>query len=199
MPGKGRPPQAIPSPISRHIITCYVRYQGSKHTVIYIYIYIYIYILVQTVISVQAKLEVIRRKHIVYLTGFGAYSSTWCKRTDKCTGTMGVDQLPSSTVRLYTLDNASNDKRPSRHIAALTFHELVQKFIGSRWIIGIRDITFSNIIIVTVKCFPTTIDWGCVMTCPVSNINSCTVEVLKWIRAFIPRFTVHIVTYPCWD
>ena len=29
MPGKGRPPQAIPSPISRHIITCYVRYQGS--------------------------------------------------------------------------------------------------------------------------------------------------------------------------
>ena len=34
MPGKGRPPQAIPSSISRHIITCYVRYQGSKHTVI---------------------------------------------------------------------------------------------------------------------------------------------------------------------
>ena len=29
-----------PSPISRHIITCYVRYQGSKYTVIYIYIYI---------------------------------------------------------------------------------------------------------------------------------------------------------------
>ena len=58
MPGKGRPPQAIPSPISRHIITCYVRYQGSKHTVIYI--------LVQTIISVQAKLEVVRRKHIVH-------------------------------------------------------------------------------------------------------------------------------------
>ena len=35
MPGKGRPPQAIPSPISRHIITCYVRYQGSKHSYIY--------------------------------------------------------------------------------------------------------------------------------------------------------------------
>ena len=69
MPGKGRPPQAIPSPISRHIITCYVRYQGSKHTVIYI--------LVQTIMSVQAKLEVVRRKHIVHLTGFGAYSSTW--------------------------------------------------------------------------------------------------------------------------
>ena len=50
MPGKGRPPQAIPSPISRHIITCYVRYQGSKHTVIYI--------LVQTIMSAQAKLEV---------------------------------------------------------------------------------------------------------------------------------------------
>ena len=35
MPGKGRPPQAIPSPINRHINTCYVRYQGSKYTVIY--------------------------------------------------------------------------------------------------------------------------------------------------------------------
>ena len=129
MPGKGRPPQAIPSPFSRHIITCYVRYQGSKHTVIYI--------LVQTIISVQAKLEVIRRKHIVHLTGFGAYSSTCYKGTDNCAGTMGVDQLPSSTVRLLTLDNASNDKRPSRHIAALTYHELVQKYIGSTWIISI--------------------------------------------------------------
>ena len=85
MPGKGRPRQAIPSPISRHIITCYVRYQGSKHTVIYIYIYVYTYIyificiLAQTIISVQAKLEVVRRKHIVHLTGFGAYSSTCCK------------------------------------------------------------------------------------------------------------------------
>ena len=26
--------------------------------------------------SVQAKLEVVRSKHIVHLTGFGAYSST---------------------------------------------------------------------------------------------------------------------------
>ena len=82
VPGKGRPPQAIPSPISRHIITCYVRYQGSKYTAnIYIYIYIYIYTLVQTIICVQAKLEVVRRKHIVHLTGFGAYSSTCCKET----------------------------------------------------------------------------------------------------------------------
>ena len=50
--------------------------------------------------SVQAKLEVVRRKHIVHPTGFGAYSSTCYKGTDNCAGTMGVDQLPSSTVRL---------------------------------------------------------------------------------------------------
>ena len=160
MPRKGRPPQAIPSSISRHIITCYVRYQGFKYS----YIYIYIYTLVQIIISVQAKLEVVRRKHIVHLKGFGAYSSTCCKGTDNCAGTMEVNQLPSSTVRLLTLKNASNDKRPSRHIATLIFHEFVQKYIGSRWIVGIRDITFSNFIIVTVKCFCTTIDWGCVMT-----------------------------------
>ena len=36
VPEKGRPPQAIPSTISRHIIPCYVRYQGSKiHSYIY--------------------------------------------------------------------------------------------------------------------------------------------------------------------
>ena len=50
--------------------------------------------------SVQAKLQVVRRKHIVHLTGFGAYSSTCYKGTDNCAGTMGADQLPSSTVRL---------------------------------------------------------------------------------------------------
>ena len=51
-------------------------------------------------ISVQAKLDVVRRKHIVHPAGFGAYSSTFCKGIDNCVGTMGVDQLPSSTVRL---------------------------------------------------------------------------------------------------
>ena len=50
--------------------------------------------------SVQAKLEVVRRKRIVHPTGFDAYSSTCCEGTDNCAGTMGVDQLPSSTVRL---------------------------------------------------------------------------------------------------
>ena len=67
---------------------------------IYIYIYIYIYTLVQTIISVEAKLEVVRRKHIVHPTGLGAYSPTRCKGTDNCAGTMGVDQLLSSTVGL---------------------------------------------------------------------------------------------------
>ena len=37
VPEKGRPPQAIPSSISRYIIIFYVRYQGSKYTVIHIY------------------------------------------------------------------------------------------------------------------------------------------------------------------
>ena len=97
MPGKGRPPQAIPSPISRHIITCYARYQGSKHTVIYI--------LVQTIISVQAKLEVVRRKHIVHLTGFGAYSSTCYKGTDsKVFCTSG----PNFVVLAWTGDELSH-------------------------------------------------------------------------------------------
>ena len=98
MPGKGRPPQAIPSPISRHIITCYVQYQGPKHTVIYIYIYI----LVQTVISVQAKLEVVRRKHIVHLTGFGAYSSTWLFWMD-CVAFTNIDIKYGSSAAIEQL------------------------------------------------------------------------------------------------
>ena len=202
VPGKGRPPQATPSLISRHIITGYVRYQGSKHTymrmtyvigfshminsllfsttiwrhwcgltlvqvmarcqahqnitlthsdlssiwvlwfsptvgpILQDLIWIWIrgtrfqhnYKLLlhlswanelisklipvryesslvytdacacacaHTHTDVKATLEVVRRKHIVHLTGFGAYSSTGCKGTDNCAGTMGVDQLPS--------------------------------------------------------------------------------------------------------
>ena len=60
----------------------------------------YIYTIVQIIISVQAKLEVVRRKHIVHPIGFGAYFSTCCEGTDSCAGTMGVDQLPASTVGL---------------------------------------------------------------------------------------------------
>ena len=63
-------------------------------------IHSYIYTLVQIFISFQAKLEVIRRKHIVHPIGFGSHSSTCCKGTDNCAGTMGVDPLPSSTVGL---------------------------------------------------------------------------------------------------
>ena len=48
----------------------------------------------------QNKTEVIGRKHTAHPTGFGAYSSTCYKGTDNWAGTMGVDQLPSSTVRL---------------------------------------------------------------------------------------------------
>ena len=96
MTGKGRPPQAIPSPISKHIITCYVRYQGSKHTVIYIYIYIYPRTNYHKCPSQTRGRQ--EETHCVHLTGFGAYSSTCCKGTDNCAGTMGVDQLPSSTV-----------------------------------------------------------------------------------------------------
>ena len=78
---------------------------------------------------------------------------------------MGVDQLPPSMVELYTLDNANDEERPLGHNATLTSHdEFVQGYIGSRWIIGIRDIAFSDFIFVTVKCFPTKIDWGCLMT-----------------------------------
>ena len=94
MPGKGRPPQAIPSPISRHIITCYVRYQGSKHTVIYI--------LVQTIMSVQAKLEVVRRKHIVHLTGLynKRVSDMWAPLA-ACREPAGVQNRQQSVLYVF--------------------------------------------------------------------------------------------------
>ena len=34
---------------------------------------------------------------------------------------------------------------------------------------------------------------------PFPNINSCTVEVWEWMINFIPHFTGHVITYPCWD
>ena len=70
-------------------------------------IHSYIYTLVQTIISVQAELKVVRRKRIVYPTYFGAYSSTCCKETDNSAGTM---ELISSSLHGQTLNNANNDK-----------------------------------------------------------------------------------------
>ena len=34
---------------------------------------------------------------------------------------------------------------------------------------------------------------------PFSNSNSATIEVWEWISYFIPQFTGHVITYPCWD
>ena len=33
----------------------------------------------------------------------------------------------------------------------------------------------------------------------IPNFNGCTVEVWEWISNFIAYFTVHVITYPCWD
>ena len=37
------------------------------------------------------------------------------------------------------------------------------------------------------------------ITCPFTNINGATVEVWGWKSNFIPHFTGHVITYPCWD
>ena len=37
------------------------------------------------------------------------------------------------------------------------------------------------------------------ITCPFPNFNSATFEVLEWISNFIPHFTGHVITHPCWD
>ena len=53
------------------------------HSYIYIYICIYIYIHIYTRTNyISVQLEVVRSKHIVHATGFGAYSSICCKDED---------------------------------------------------------------------------------------------------------------------
>ena len=42
-------------------------------------------------------------------------------------------------------------------------------------------------------------DVGDEITYPFLNFDSATVEVKKVISDFIPRFTRHVITYPCWD
>ena len=37
------------------------------------------------------------------------------------------------------------------------------------------------------------------ITYPFPNFNGCTVEVWEWISSLIPHFTVHVITYSCWD
>ena len=34
---------------------------------------------------------------------------------------------------------------------------------------------------------------------PFINFNGATFEVWEWISNFIPHFTGHVITYPCWD
>ena len=31
------------------------------------------------------------------------------------------------------------------------------------------------------------------------NFNGAAVEVWEWIGNFIPHFSEHMITYPCWD
>ena len=37
------------------------------------------------------------------------------------------------------------------------------------------------------------------ITYPFTYFNGATVEVCEWISNSIPHFTVHVITYPCWD
>ena len=36
------------------------------------------------------------------------------------------------------------------------------------------------------------------ITFPFPNFNGCTVEVWEWISNYIPHFTGHVITYPCY-
>ena len=36
------------------------------------------------------------------------------------------------------------------------------------------------------------------ITYPFPNFNGATVDVWEWISNFIPHFTGHVITYPCW-
>ena len=40
--------------------------------------------------------------------------------------------------------------------------------------------------------------WG-EITFSIPNCNGCTVKIWEWISNFIPYFTGHVVTYPCWE
>ena len=37
------------------------------------------------------------------------------------------------------------------------------------------------------------------ITNPVANFNDVAIEVWEWISNFVPYFTGHAITYPCWD
>ena len=37
------------------------------------------------------------------------------------------------------------------------------------------------------------------MMYPFSNFNGSTIEDGEKINNFTPHFTVHVITYPCWD
>ena len=37
------------------------------------------------------------------------------------------------------------------------------------------------------------------ITYPLPNFNCCTADIWEWVSNFIPHFTGHVTTYPCWN
>ena len=65
----------------------------------------------QTIISVQAKLEVVRRKHIVHPTGFDAYSSTCCKGITVPAPWESISSHPRSGCRQHPKHKSIHNKQ----------------------------------------------------------------------------------------
>ena len=59
-------------------------------------------------------------------------------------------------------------------------------------------LTWSNFNSSTNKQSPPSKMWH-EITYQFTDFNSAAVEVWKWISNFIPRFTGHVITDPCWD
>ena len=135
------------SPILNDTPVVYIRpiIENSYKECIYIYVYIYIYILTQ---SFWTGTKVIRRKHIIQPTGFGACSSTCCQ--------WDGEDVPAPWER-------SNSHLPVR-VQKPCVNQFIQYNLCSRWVFVISNSKLRNCVIVAIECFFATIDRCSVMT-----------------------------------
>ena len=91
--------------------------------------------------SIRTRTKVIRRKHIIQPTGFGAYSSTCCASA------MGMIKFPSSCSSPKALCN-----------------QFIDYYICSRGVFCINHIKLRNFVVITIECSIATVDRGSIMT-----------------------------------
>ena len=121
--------------------------------------------------STRARTKVVRRKHIIQATGFGAYSSTSFNGMEKMCQRHGSNQNPHPSVLV---------RKP-------LCNQFIHYHISSRAVFfGINHFKLRNFAVVAIECYFAMVDWGSKM----ARIHIWFVMISLQATLWIPSTTV---------